>query len=72
MTKSHRYRKTEFAALLVALYTSSTDSAIAETLWEKTSPCRDQDNDRLARQNKCIAPERKEGEIAKGQGNCAA
>ncbi|HJV84590.1 MAG TPA: hypothetical protein VJ698_03875 [Noviherbaspirillum sp.] len=67
MLKSNRYRKAEFAALLVALFAASANSAMAETKWEKTHPRRDQVNDRLARQNHRITHERKEGDLTKDQ-----
>lgn len=67
MLKSNRHRKAEFAALLVALFAASANSAMADSKWEKTHPRRDQVNDRLAHQNHRITQERKEGDMTKEQ-----
>lgn len=68
MIKSSRARQTALATVLLALFAASAGSAsAAETKWEKHHPRRDQVNDRLARQNKRIHQERKEGEITKDQ-----
>lgn len=45
---------------------SAAGGAMAETVWEKTHPRRDEVNDRLAVQNARIHHEVKEGELAKG------
>ena len=45
----------------------AASSALAETAWEKNHPRRDQVNDRLAKQNRRINKELKEGEITKAQ-----
>jgi hypothetical protein len=63
----HPDRKAALATVLLALFAASGSNAMAKTQWEKTHPRRDQVNERLARQNKRIAQERKEGEITKDQ-----
>ena len=55
------------AAVLVAGSASVAYAADKETKWEQNHPRRDQVNDRLARQNKRIKKEVKEGEITKQQ-----
>lgn len=67
MLKSSRTGKTVAAAILVALCSVAAGSTMAETKWDKTHPRRNQVNDRLARQNKRIKHERKEGDITKAQ-----
>lgn len=61
-------QKAALATLLLTLFSTSASSAVAEeTRWEKRHPRRDQVNDRLARQNRRITEELKEGDITKDQ-----
>src|SRR5215813_7345609 len=68
----HMIRLNPFAraiALVVStvFIAGAATSALAETAWEKNHPRRDQVNDRLAKQNRRINKELKEGEITKTQ-----
>jgi len=68
----HMIRLNPFAraiALVVStvFIAGAATSALAETAWEKNHPRRDQVNDRLAKQNRRINKELKEGEITKAQ-----
>jgi hypothetical protein len=62
-------RKAALATVLLALFAASANSAMADTKSEKHHPRRDEVNDRLARQNKRITEERKEGDLSKHQAN---
>ena len=54
------------AAATLALSGLATN-ALAETQWQKDHPRREQVNNRLAKQNKRIKQERREGAISKAQ-----
>ena len=55
----------KLATAVVAILAGATVSsnAVAATKWERNHPRRDQVVDRVARQNKRIATERKEGDL---------
>lgn len=61
--------KNSSKAILITVLTGligvSATSAMAETKFEKTHPARDQVNDRLAKQDKRIHREVKEGDMSK-------
>ena len=65
MLKSMRSILT-IAAATIALGGLAT-SALADTQWEKNHPRREQVNNRLAKQNRRVNHEVKQGEITKGQ-----
>jgi len=54
-------------SIFLALSFSSAVMAVDETKWEKDHPRRDQVNDRLAKQNKRIHKEVKQGDLTKQQ-----
>ena len=61
-------RGKKFSTIIIGMLTLTVSAgAIAETVWEKEHPRRDQVNDRLEHQNHRIHRELKEGEITKAQ-----
>ena len=59
----------KLSAAIVAVLAGVTMSsnALATTRWERSHPRRDQVNDRVARQDRRIAVERREGDLTKAQ-----
>jgi hypothetical protein len=69
MKTINRVSKTVVLSALVAIAASAAGSAFAgDTKWEKNHPRREQVNERLAKQNKRINNEVKEGDLTKAQG----
>ena len=65
MSKSSKTVRNAFAVLVFSAGLSGV--AMADTVWEKHHPRRDEVNDRLAVQDKRIHKEVKEGDITKAQ-----
>ena len=62
-----RITKVAVLAVSIAFVGAQAVSAMAETTWERNHPRRDQVNDRIERQERRIAQERREGEITARQ-----
>jgi hypothetical protein len=65
MSKSSKFALNALATLVFTAGLAGV--AMADTTWEKNHPRRDEVNDRLARQNKRIHREVKEGDLTKAQ-----
>jgi hypothetical protein len=68
-TMFNRKNATKIFAMLsvIGVFATAATSSYAETQWQKDHPRRAEVNKRLAKQNKRINEERKEGEITKAQ-----
>jgi hypothetical protein len=65
MSKSSKFALNALATLVFTAGFAGV--SLADTTWEKNHPRRDEVNDRLARQNKRIHREVKEGDLTKAQ-----
>jgi hypothetical protein len=64
---NRRLVKTLSFGVLAALVAGLSTSAMADTVWQKKHPRREEVNQRLANQNRRIHQERKEGDLTRAQ-----